>query len=214
MVRTITVAREYGSGGARIGGLLAQRLGWRLLDRALIGEIARAARVDPAIAEAYDERVDSWLHRLMRHAFWRGAFEAVTIATEADFFDGESMAALARPVIEEAAVIGNCVIIGRGGQCILQEREDVFHVFIYAPWRERVDQARNRLPADVDVEVTIREMDRQRTAFIQRYFQQDRMNPHLYDLMISSTLGEEVVISVILSAVRVAAAGAGSAGSR
>ena len=40
---------------------------------------------------------------------------------------------LTRRIIEEAAEIGDCVIVGRGSQCILQQREDTFHVFIYAP---------------------------------------------------------------------------------
>src|SRR5437588_667109 len=40
MVRIGTVAREYGSGGAGIANALALRLGWRLVDNPLIGEIA------------------------------------------------------------------------------------------------------------------------------------------------------------------------------
>ena len=77
MYRILTVAREYGSGGARIAALAAALLGWRLLDSALIDEIARAAHVDPALARRFDERVDTWLHRLSRHGLWFGAFEGV-----------------------------------------------------------------------------------------------------------------------------------------
>ena len=202
MIRVITVAREYGSGGARVGACVAEQLGWRLLDRALIGEIAQAAQVESAIVQAYDERVGSWVDQLMR-ALYKGAlFEGVSSPTAADFFDGETMAAFARRVIQEAAAIGNCVIIGRGGQCILQDREDVLHVFIHAPWRERVERVRKRVAAGVDVEGTIREIDRQRATFISRYFQQDWKDPHLYDLLISSTLGEERVCSTIVQAMR------------
>ncbi len=46
-VRVITIAREYGSGGAAIGQELAARLRWKLLDRELILELARRAHVEP-----------------------------------------------------------------------------------------------------------------------------------------------------------------------
>ncbi len=35
MFRVLTVTREYGSGGARIAQIIAGRLSWQLLDRAL-----------------------------------------------------------------------------------------------------------------------------------------------------------------------------------
>ena len=206
MIRTITIAREYGSGGAQIGALVAKRLGWRLLDRALIEEIGRAAEVDTATAQAYDERVESWVEQLLR-ALAKGALvEGAGSPAAARLFDSERLVAFAGRAILEAAALGNCVIIGRGGQCILQEHEDTLHVFIYAPWPERVNRVRRRVAADVDVEATTREIDRQRATFIRKYFQRDWQNPHLYDLMISSTLGEEVVCATILCAMGAASA--------
>jgi hypothetical protein len=50
MYRILTVAREDESGGDRIAALVAERLGWKLLDRALIEEIANLAHVDPQLA--------------------------------------------------------------------------------------------------------------------------------------------------------------------
>ena len=38
--RVLTVSREFGSGGGRIAQSIAKRLGWKLLDGALIDEIA------------------------------------------------------------------------------------------------------------------------------------------------------------------------------
>ena len=133
MVRAITIAREYGSGGAVVARLLADRLGWRLLDRDLLNEMARAANVAPAVAERFDERIDPWFHRLVKHALWRGAPDAPISVDNFDLFDAEMMAVVGRKVIEEAARMGNCVMVGRGGQCILHGWPEVFHVFLYAP---------------------------------------------------------------------------------
>ena len=134
MFRVLTIAREYGSGGAAMGGRVSERLGWTLLDKAFIENIARAAKVDPQLARQLDERTDTWLERLGRQGFWRGAFEGIAVGSPPDFFDAETMSALAQSMIEEAYQRGNCVIVGRGAQCVLRKRKDVFHVFIHAPW--------------------------------------------------------------------------------
>lgn len=70
-VRVITIAREYGSGGAAIGQELAARLGWKLLDRELILELARRAHVQPSEVSHMDEHPNSFIARLLK-AFWLG----------------------------------------------------------------------------------------------------------------------------------------------
>ncbi len=200
--RALTIAREYGSGGARIAGIVAERLGWRLLDSALIDEIARRAQVNPELARGYDERVDSWLHRLSRRALWHGGPAAVAALAETDVFDAETMAQLAEAAIEHAYEIGNCVIVGRGGQCILQSRPDVFHVFVYAPPAEKLVRLRARLGSTSDLEKLMRTMDDERAGFVRLRFGQDWTDRHLYNLLISSQPGEQAVADTILSAMR------------
>jgi len=201
MFRVHTIAREYGSGGASIARKISERLGWDLLDKALLLEIAQAMRVEPELVRQYDERVDSWLHRISRRGLWHGAFEGVAAVAEEDFFDAETAAELARRVIEAAYERGNCVIVGRGAQCVLQDRADAFHVFIYAPWRERIARIRQRIPAETDVEGLIRSTDRQRADYIRLHFGCDWSDPHLYHMLISSELGEDEVASIIVEAI-------------
>ena len=166
MFRVLTVSREYGSGGASIARNVSERLGWELLDKALILEVARAIQVEPELVRQYDERVDSWLHRVSHRGLWYGAFEGVAAVTREDFFDAETVAELARHVIEAAHERGNCVVVGRGAQCMLQDRADVLHVFIHAPWHQRIARIRQRMPAAKKVEELIRATDRQRAEYI------------------------------------------------
>jgi len=205
MFRIVTVAREYGSGGGRIAQLLADRLDWKLLDRCLVEKIAQLARVEPKLAEQYDERPDPWVNRIVR-ALWKGGIIRGTMAGPMpELFDADTMAALSQRAIEEAADIGNCVIVGRASQCILQGRSDAFHVFIYAPRAERLRRVRTRHAGRAEAALEAR--DQERAALIRLYFNQDWANRHLYDLMISSKLGEEVVLSAILSAMGIGCAG-------
>ncbi len=200
MFRVLTVAREFGSGGGSIAKKVAARLGWRLLDKALIESIATAARVDPELARRYDERIDSWLHRLGRRGFWRGAFEAVPALDGTEVFDCETMTALARHMIESAYAEGRCVIVGRGAQCVLQQRPDAFHVFVYAPWASRVARVRERVPEGSDIESLIRSTDRQRRESIRMHFGCDWADPHLYHMLVSSALGEDAAASILIEA--------------
>jgi cytidylate kinase len=201
MFRVLTVAREYGSGGGPIAHRVAEKLGWHLLDKALVEEIARAAKVDPKLARRYDERCDSWLHRVSRRGLWHGGFEGVASSAETAVFDGETMAALGKSLIEEAHARGNCVIVGRGAQCVLQDREDTLHVFVHAPKAGRIARIRERMPQVTHVERLMASMDQQRAEFIRLYFKCDWKDAHLYHMLISSDLGEETAADAIALAI-------------
>ena len=206
MFRVLTVAREYGSGGGRIARMIAEKLHWTLLDRALIERAALAAEVEPQLAQRYDERVDTWLHRIGRNGLWSGAFEGVATAADEKVFDAETMASLERRLITEAHAKGNCVIVGRGAQCVLQDRQDALHVFVYAPFRQRVARVRRRAPAAKDVGRLIRSIDQQRADHIRMYFGCNWNNPHLYHMLVSSEFGEEDAARLIIDAIQRGAA--------
>jgi cytidylate kinase len=171
-IRVVTISREYGSGGAAAARTLAERLGYQLLDRGLILQMAKAAGVELGVAEMFDERVDPWLHRLGR-TLWRGGVEAVAPLDEAAIVDADRLASLGVRIIQEAAVLGGCVIVGRGAQCVLQGRSDSMHVFVYASRAERAHRLRERLDPKADVEGAMDATDRERAAFLRRHFDAD-----------------------------------------
>ena len=184
--RALTVSREFGSGGGRIANMIAEWLGWKLLDNEIITQIARAARVDPTVVRHYDERVDSWLRRLNEDAIRGVALASGRPLGDADFFDAQVMDELTRKIIEDAYAGGSCVIVGRGAQCLLQLRPDVFHVCVYAPFRERAKRLRTRLEPGVDIEARIHQVDEERARYIRQHYGKNWHDPHLYNLMISS----------------------------
>lgn len=200
MIRVLTMAREYGAGGESIARMVADWLGWRLLDRELLKEAAQAARVDPAVAERYDERVDPWLHRLVKQALRTANVEGSGAVNDDHLFDSRIMISVCRKIIEEAADLGRCVLVGRGAQCILHGREDVFHVFLYAPMKLRLERVEQELGSQPDLEAVIRERDNARVEFIQKYFGQDWLNPYLYDLMVNTKHGEHAAAEAICRA--------------
>jgi cytidylate kinase len=198
--RVITVNREFGSGGGRIAQTIAQWLGWKLLDRDIIDAIAYAAHVDASQVQQYDEHVASWLQRLNQQTMRSAALAAGMELAEGSVFDAAEMVKITQKVVEQAYAEGNCVIVGRGAQCILQHRPDVYHVFVYAPYRERIERLRKRLEPGAHVEQRIRKVDEERAKYLQEYFGKCWNNPHLYHLMISSSEDEDAAARLILFA--------------
>lgn len=199
-VRIITVAREYGSGGAIIAGRLAARLGWTLIDRAFIDQVAAQLKLEPRLVERWDECVDTWFDRTVR-ALWRGGYEgSVTATGEEGMLDADQMAKLAVRIVGQAADIGNCVIVGRGAQCILSHREATFHTFVYGPWGEKVERVHQRFGAEANAAAIIQERERQRNAYIRLYFDRDWCDRHLYHMLVNSGIGLERAAAAILAA--------------
>jgi cytidylate kinase len=201
MFRVLTIAREYGAGGSAAARMVADKLGWRLMDGALVGAIAAAAKVDTETVARYDEHVDSLWHRFHRAGLWALAMCGGVSPADARFFDAATIADCAAQVIARTAARGNCVIVGRGAQCVLRGRADVLHVFIYGPWRERVSRVRSRLKSARKLGESIRLVDHERASYMRTFYGCDWKDPHLYQMMISSQVGIENAASMIVQVV-------------
>jgi cytidylate kinase len=199
VIRIITVEREYGSGGAAIAEKLANQLGWKLWDQSLTAEIARLARVDQASVQRVDERCDSLPYRLMK-IYMRGSFER-SLPTAGMGCFADTIVALMQRVIERANADGNCVIVGRGAPYFLRDREDAFHVSVYAPWDEKIRRVRMSGKSEAEAVELVSSIDEERATFIRKYFGKEWPTRHLYHLMINSKVGDEAVLKTVLDEV-------------
>src|SRR3984957_13545814 len=137
MIRIITIEREYGSGGGDVARELAQHLGWKLWDQLLTEEIARLANCPAAVVERREERNDPLYYRLFK-SFLRGSYEGSINAHKLKLVDSEAILKHTQSVVQHAASAGNCVIVGRGSQLFLKDRQDTLRVFLYAPREDKV----------------------------------------------------------------------------
>ncbi len=197
--RSLVISRQYGSGGARIASIIAERLGWKLLDSQIINAVAKAMKAQSSAVRTLDERAAGWFHRLNRDALKCAALMGGTLCDENDFLDANKVAAFTRNVIEQAADEGKCVIVGRGAQCVLDQRVDVFRVFVYAPTEQRLESVRRRAGKPVTLK-QLTEVDEERVKYVKTYFGRQRSDTNLYDLMISSKIGDEAAAGIILQA--------------
>ena len=201
MFRIITIEREYGCGGGIIARKLAERLAWKLWDRSITEEIAGMAKVDCAAVEKHGERLDSRFYRLAK-VFWRGSYERAMPLDDTQTFDADCMVAMMERIAAKIAQEGNAVVVGRGAPYFLRDRDDTFHVFLYAPRAEKI----RRLIADgmkeKNAEELVNTVDQERMAFIKHYFNADWPTRALYHVMMNTVVGDELVIETLLSTMR------------
>lgn len=200
MFRIITIEREYGSGAAEIAQHLASRLGWKLWDKELTAEIARVAEVDPSAVSFCEERVDSRFQRMVK-VFWRGSYER-SMHLENQTFDPDRMVHVGEQVMQDIADRGNSVIVGRGAPYFLRDRDDTFHVFLYAPRAEKLRRIQDSGTRKNEAEDLVDTVDRERIEFVKHYFGADWPTRSLYHVMLNTAMGDENVITTILHSMR------------
>lgn len=200
MIRIITIEREYGSGGGVIAEKVADRLGWKLWDQLLTQEIARRLDCDCGAVEEHEERKDPAYYRLLK-SFMRGSFEGSLNAPRLKMVDTECVRETVQKILPEIAKAGNCVIVGRGSAYYLCSRTDAFHVFIYAPFQERVRRLRSIGKSEQEAVELAETVDRERADFIKKYFHVDWPGRHCFHLMVNSGVGDDVAAEIILDAV-------------
>ncbi|HTZ72409.1 MAG TPA: cytidylate kinase-like family protein [Candidatus Aquilonibacter sp.] len=200
MIEIVTIEREYGSGGANIARKVAERRGWKLWDQLLTNEIARELGCGCDAVEQREEKVDPLYYRLLK-GFLRGSFEGSINAPQARVLDTDCIREIAERVVKKAAEGGHCVIVGRGSAYYLQGRRDAFHVFVYAPFEEKVQRLERDGKSRKEAMQLVDSVDRDRAAFIKKYFDVEWPDRNRFHLMLNSTVGEDAAVETILHAV-------------
>jgi cytidylate kinase len=210
MIRAITIEREFGCGGSEIAAKLAKLLGWKLWDHELIQEIARLTNSTPQAVEQREWKNDPAVYRVFK-SFLRGAFEGGLPPTDRlKLLDARRIAAVSELAVNHALSDGPCVIVGRGSQYFLRERQDVFRAFLYA---SRTSKIHRLITAGTPQEKAITDVDtidRDRAAFVKTYFKLNWPEIHLYDAMFNTEAGDSLVAEMLAHCVQqVAGQGSG-----
>ena len=181
--RVITIARSYGSGGRKMGKLLARELGYEYYDR----EILRIASDDSGISEELFRQVDEQ-KRLPLFRIAREMYTGEVIPPDSDdFISNENLFRYQAKIIRELAATRNCVIVGRCANFILRGRENVINVFVTAPV---VDCVRRVMQSDgldlEEAEKKIKKIDKRRADYYKYFTGRQWHDAALYDLCLNT----------------------------
>ena len=195
----LTLSHQYGSGGSLIAQDLGQRLGWKVWDKEIVQTIAAQQNVAEGYVENKDERVGSFIERVVGF-FGVGGFEtAYNIPPPLRLSDAQ-LARLTRGIIEDVAKEGNAIIVGRAGNCILADRPNTLHVFVFASMEVRIKRAMEVAKLTrAEAEQRIAGMDKIRTDYVHSFYQADWRDPQGYHLQLDSgQWGEKGVTDLIM----------------
>jgi cytidylate kinase len=193
----ITVSRQYGSGGDEIVARLCHLLNYTHFDKRMLAhEAAEAGLSDAEVVDASEDnyKVQGMFERIFARdaarvaapRTWRETATGVVVA-EAAPIDFDQATRFMRRAIEAAYEAGDVIIVGRGGQVILQDRPGVLHVRIEAPTPVRVAHVQKADHINgAEAQALIEQKDRAAAEYLRRYHGVDWTDAALYHLILNA----------------------------
>ena len=199
--RVITIARSYGSGGRKMGRLLAKELGYEYYDR----EILRIASDESGISEELFRQADE-KQRIPLFRIAREVYTGEVIPPDSDdFISNENLFRYQAKIIRDLAKEESCVIIGRCADYVLKDYPNVLSVFIHAPKEYCLEgAAKKHSMSPKELERFINKTDKHRAEYYKYHTGREWTDARNYDLCLdSSKLGYERCVDEIISYMKV-----------
>lgn len=192
----ITISRQFGSGGTEIALRVCELLGYRFMDKEIIAHAVEEVGLTSGEVVTFTEH-HSKMRMFVDRLLYPGPNVVAEIAVRG-MGDGKETVAveeldkaealnLVRSAIHAGYKNGDAVILGRGGQAILQDLPGVLHVRIVAPMKDRVLRIQERAHVDMERahQLALRR-DKKRLEYLRDLFGVDINEPTLYHLVINT----------------------------
>ncbi|MDD7718879.1 MAG: cytidylate kinase-like family protein [Eubacteriaceae bacterium] len=196
MKKLVTISREYGSGGRKIGKILAEKLGVPLYDKEIIDLAVEKSGLSREIIETAELRAKSSF--------------SYSLASAMSFGDGyvgdnvslnEKLFITQVDVINQIASTGEGVIVGRCADYILREMPGVTNIFIHAETEDRIKRSIDEYGIDPDkAKNVVQTYDKARANYYNYHTCQKWGEYSNYNLSINSSyITEEEAANLIVS---------------
>lgn len=200
----ITISRQFAAGGAQVAVRVAAVLGWEVVDRALIDEVAVRAGVSADEVEGCEERTPGFLERLVHFTAAEMPDLFQPQASPLQGFEQSRLVKITHRLVGEVAARESVVIVGRASCAILAEHADTLHVRLVADRAFRVALACERLGIDsAEAEKRLDQTDLERARYLREYYDFDWADPERYDLVLhTGRLGIEGAAALVVARAR------------
>jgi Cytidylate kinase-like family len=188
--RAVCISRPEGAGGARVGQLVSERLGFLYIDEEIVARAAVKGGISPGDV-ADEERRKSALGRLLKEIGGGAVAESYAIAgpaaPRAEGPTPDAIRGLIRDAIEELASEGNVVIVAHAASLALSQRSDVLRVLVTASPETRAERiSESRGLGAKEAEKTIKSADAARADYLRRFYGVGSELPTHYDLVVNT----------------------------
>jgi cytidylate kinase len=181
----VTISRQFGAGGLSLGKQLADTLGYTFYDDQIIQLISEKAKVSQNWVKSIDRETGGKLQQAISSLMPKGIIDRI-LSGERGHLDESIYIDLLRQIIIQLADQGNAVILGRGGQYILKDRNDSFHVLLIAEknYRIRFIEAKYKL-SRASAEQIVNAEDKRRMNLYRKFERSDYDEPIHYHLILN-----------------------------
>ena len=181
----ITVSRQFGAGGLTLSQNIAKKLDYTFIDNELIQLVAEKAQVSKDWVHSVEKEAGGKLHQFINRLMPKGVVGRI-LDDQRGYIDEDIYIDLLRQIIQQIAAEGNCIILGRGGQYILKDYPDTFHILLIAEreYRLRFIEAKYKLKRQVAEQVIAAE-DRRRINLYRKFDKSDYDLPGHYHLTLN-----------------------------
>jgi cytidylate kinase len=195
----ITINREVGSGGRTVGRKLAETLGVKYCDKAVIDGLTKKFGLTPERIEEIKAQKKSWWNDI--NNYYQTLVNSTSQPMEAEVkLDNATMFETEKRIQQELAEQTSCVIAGRTGFMVFREWPNHLSVFIQASMDYRIKRIMDRQNVSMDeARDIIAKIDATREAYIKKYEDTSRYDTRNYQLVISMDgLTEDDAAQIIL----------------
>ena len=191
----ITINRELGSGGRTVGRKLAELLGVKYYDKAIVqGLTEKYGLTAEEIERLKAQEKPSWWSELQDRC------KSLLSANPQPKPSTSAMFETERRILEQLASQDSCVVAGRSAFLIFREHPNHRNVFIQASTEHRIERLMKKqgltYAAALDV---LDEVDEGREAYLKKYSDRSRYDTRNYDVVLSMDhMTEDDAVAVIM----------------
>lgn len=193
----ITIGRQCGSGGKKIGQMLAEKMGVKCYDKELLTRAAKESGLCEELFETHDEKpTSSFLYSLVMDTYSLG----YTTSAYMDMPINHKIFLAQFDTIKRLADEESCVIVGRCADYALAEYPNTVSVFITGDDKDKLESLKEMYKVDDSKAKDIMvKTDKKRASYYNYYSSKKWGDSRSYDLCINSTaLGMEGSVDMIL----------------
>ena len=195
----ITINREAGSGGRTVGRKLAEKLGVKYCDKAIVEGLTKKFGLSIERIEEIKAQKKSWWQDI--NNYYNTLVNSANLPMDAQVkLDNATIFETEKHILQELAAQSSCVVAGRTGFMVFRQWPNHLNIFIQASMEYRVKRIMNKENvSDEKARNIIAKLDADRETYIKKYEDTSRYDTRNYQLVISmDDLSEDDAVEVIM----------------
>ncbi|MBW1803019.1 MAG: cytidylate kinase-like family protein [Deltaproteobacteria bacterium] len=198
----ITISRQFGAGGRTLGQMIAEELGYDFVDDVIIHEVAKKAKVSTRSVKSIERTAGGKLSKIFSGLISSDYMDRM-IGEGKGYIDEEIYVDILHEVIKDMAKRDHIVLMGRGGQYILQDDPNAFHILLVSDIESRIQFMQRYYDLSTSkAEKAVMHGEKRRANLYAKFGRQDYNRPQLYHLVLNmSKISMEKALKVVCNLV-------------